>query len=248
MADEKLELALVMPVYNEEGCISQVVKSWLKVLSDLKINFHMIVLNDGSIDGTAGKLAAFSGDKRIEIIKKQNSGHGPTILMGYHKAVKLADWVFQCDSDDEMKAKHFPLLWDKHSQYDALFGIRAGRLQNIPRAFISACSQITVRLLFGKGVVDVATPYRLMRSSLLKQIIAQIPDDTLAPNIIISGALAKAHVRLYNVPVPHEVRKTGVTFMGGGLKTWKFVSQSFIQTLRCRPIINFTEHHKPESL
>jgi len=84
------DLAVVIPVYNEEACINIVIKSWYYMLLDLKIHFLIIVLNDGSQDGTADVLARFADNERISIINKKNSGHGSTILMGYHKTVKIA--------------------------------------------------------------------------------------------------------------------------------------------------------------
>lgn len=230
------ELALVMPVYNEQACIVDVVSSWRDAFAELGIDFLMIVLNDGSTDGTAAVLEAFASDERIDVVNKPNSGHGPTILTGYRRAVTLADWVFQCDSDDEMKPTHFAELWSRRDSHDALFGVRKDREQSFARAIISTTSRMTVRLLYGRSVVDVNTPYRLIRASLLEQIVAQIPKDTFAPNIIISGALAYAGVRIGNRPVPHEGRKTGTV----SIVKWKLVKaaiRSFWQTLRCRPKI-----------
>jgi glycosyltransferase involved in cell wall biosynthesis len=232
----EFDLALVMPVYNEQECIAEVVRSWKTVLSRLGIPYQLIVLNDGSKDHTAEQLAAFAGDPAVVVVNKKNSGHGPTILEGYRMAVERAEWVFQCDSDDEMRAEHFPKLWNSRQQYDALFGIRSGREQNAGRKLISAVSRMTVRTLFGKGVQDVNTPYRLMRAPLLKQVVAQIPADTFAPNVIISGAFAKAGLRLCNLPVPHEGRRTGSVSIVKW-KLWKAAFRSFRQTLRCRPTI-----------
>ncbi len=200
---------MVMPVYNEEDCIREVIDSWREVLTALGISYRLIVLNDGSKDHTAEKLAPLAGNDRLAIINKPNAGHGPTILQGYHLAVDLADWVFQCDSDDEMKAIHFPRLWEQRQNYDVLFGYRLQRKQNLGRKVISGVSRMTVRALFGRGVADVNTPYRLMRSAILRQIIDQIPDDTFAPNVIIAGAFARAKRRMANLPVPHEGRRTG---------------------------------------
>ena len=231
-----LDLAVVMPVYNEQECISQVVRSWMAMLEGLKIRFTMIVLNDGSRDGTAAVLAGLLPDDRLEIVSKPNTGHGPTVLLGYRKAVEAAEWVFQCDSDDEMSPEHFPSLWGLRGDYDALFGVRAGRRQNLARGLISAVSRSTVRLLFGRGVRDVNTPYRLIRSDVLGRIVRQVPDDTLAPNVIISGAIARARLRIRNQPVPHRGRRTGkVSIMKWRL--WKFAVRAFFQTLRRRPTL-----------
>ena len=231
-----LELVVVMPVYNEEECIAPVVASWRNALGELGIDFRIIVLNDGSKDGTRAALQTFADDERIEIINKSNSGHGPTILLGYQQAVDLATWVFQCDSDDEMPPDAFAAFWNRRHKYDALFAIRGGREQPLGRKIISAASRITVRVLFGRGVKDVNVPYRLMRSDILREIIVQIPDDTFAPNVMIAGAIARAKLRLINIRVPYRDRRTGAVSILKW-KLWKVAFKSFWQTLRCRPTL-----------
>ena len=226
------ELGLVMPVYNEVECIVDVVESWRQELNRLDIDYMMIVLNDGSRDGTAEALTCFAGDERITIINKENSGHGPTILLGYCKALQMAHWVFQCDSDNEMKPQSFSGLWEKRERFDALFGVRESRRQNFGRSFISFISRLTVRLLFRDRVIDVNTPYRLMRAEVLCKIVEQIPKNTFAPNVIISGVLSKAGIRVYNHPVPHQGRKTG-TISIVKLKLWKAAIKAFFQTVYC---------------
>jgi glycosyltransferase involved in cell wall biosynthesis len=233
-ASEKLlDLAVVMPAYNECDCIVKVVRSWLKMLSAEGIDFRLIVINDGSTDNTISELEAFRDDPRVEVLNKPNSGHGPTILVGYNKAVEMAEWVFQCDSDDEIRPDHFPILWRSRAQFDALFGIRSDRSQAPSRRLISYVSNLTVRIFFGEGVEDANTPYRLIRAPVLKEIVAQIPPNTFAPNVIISGALAKFGARILNHPVFWELRKTGKV----SIIRWKLaksVMLAFWQTLRCR--------------
>jgi len=220
----KHELALVMPVYNEEECVAEVLRAWHGELSRLGIDFRMIVLNDGSTDRTKEKLAAFASNPHIQIITKRNSGHGPTILQGYHMAVLSAHWVFQTDSDDEISPDHFSSLWSKRHDFDAIFGVRTGRNQNIGRKFISFVSRLTVRLLFGAGCRDVNVPYRLIRTTILQDILEKIPDDTFAPNVIISGALGLCHARILNVPVPFRGRRTGAV----SIVKWKLWRAAFL--------------------
>jgi len=226
-------LALVMPVYNEEECIAEVVESWTSMLDAEKIDYTMIVLNDGSKDRTGEALAAFESNPRVCVINKENGGHGPTILMGYNLAVSIAEWVFQCDSDDEMKPDSFPAMWGMREPYAALFGYRAGRQQPLARKIISATSRKAVGLLFAPGVTDVNTPYRLMRTSYLSDVLARIPPDTFAPNILISGYFAKLEAPIANVPVPHLGRRTGtVSIMK--FKLWKVAFLALRQTLGAR--------------
>jgi dolichol-phosphate mannosyltransferase len=224
------ELTVVMPVYNEQECIVGVVRSWLEELSRLGIDFTIIVLNDGSTDGTKEELSQFGEDQRLCIIDKQNSGHGPTILMGYARAVQLSEWVFQVDSDDEISPGCFYDLWSRRHAYDALFAVRTSRRQGVGRRIISAVSRFTVSLIFGKGVEDVNTPYRLIRSLLLMDLLVGVPVDTFAPNILISGMLVQTHARILNFSVPHTGRKTGATSIVR-YKLWRAALRSFVQTI-----------------
>ncbi len=228
----KCELAVVMPVYNEQSCIREVLSSWRHVLDESGIDFVILVLNDGSTDRTGEILEDFARDERIRVFHQANRGHGPTILEGYRRAVSLAEWVFQCDSDDEVSAECFGRLWEVRRQADAVFGCRLDRRQTLQRKIITLVSRLTVFLLFGRGVRDVNTPYRLMRASVLGRILDHVPADTFAPNLVVSGGLCRLHAQMASVPVPSRPRRSGrVSLVPGGL--WKASIRSFRQTVRC---------------
>lgn len=250
------DLAIVMPVYNEEACAAQVVESWLTVLTDLRVNFLMIVLDDGSTDATAEALDRFSDDTRVRIIRQANAGHGPTILRGYRQAIRLADWVFQCDSDNEMPPESFSQFWKQRAEYDAVLGLRRGRRQNWGRTLVSGCSRLMVRLLFGAGIRDVNTPYRLMRSAMLDPIVQGVPADTFAPNVLISGALIRAGVPILNVPVPCRARRSGHSInpwkLGKGalrsfVETWRYGRQVAAAVQAIRPPAAAHDHQDPSA-
>ena len=229
------DLAVVVPVYNEQDCIAQVLEEWDAILHRLNIDFLIIVINDGSRDTTEASLRRFESHPRMKIVNKANSGHGPTILLGYHEAIRTASWVFQCDSDNEIKAADFAVFWEKRVDYDALFGVRRERVSPLSRRFISACSRLTVAVLFGKGIEDVNVPYRLMKAGKLKQIIQHIPASTFAPNIVIAGAFARSRSRTGNLPVTHHTRQTGKV----SIKKWKLLRVALLclaQTIRLRHI------------
>ncbi|MEN6626055.1 MAG: glycosyltransferase family 2 protein [Candidatus Sumerlaeia bacterium] len=232
MIDQKKqhELVLVMPVYNEEDCIAGVVRQWAEVLERTVPDYKMLVLNDGSRDRTARALEPFANNPKIEIVDKPNSGHGPTILMGYRRAVAEGAWVFQTDSDDEMPAESFPELWGRREDFDFLFGARGGREQSLGRKLISQVSRLAVRLLFKPGVDDVNTPYRLMRAEALAEILPAIPDDAFAPNVIISGLCARRGCRIDNAVVPHRGRRTGSVSIVKW-KLWKSAARALVQTI-----------------
>ena len=227
------ELIVVMPVYNEAACIGAVLDDWSAALCALNIDFEILALNDGSKDDTAQVLARYGSHPRVTVVNKANSGHGPTILQGYRDAAARADWVFQIDSDDEMKPRAFANFWRRRHKYDAIFGVRAAREQDNARRFLSAGSRATIKFLYSRGVRDVNVPYRLMRARTLKPIVAAIPDATFAPNILISGVLGKRRRRVLNLPVIHENRKTGTGSLANS-KIWKIAARALGETLRFR--------------
>lgn len=223
------DLIVIMPVYNEEGCIEYVVKSWLKVLFKLQIDFHILILNDGSTDNTQSIIDKISNDNTTAITKK-NSGHGPTILYGYKHAVARSNWVFQCDSDNEMSHNDFHKIWTQRKNYDVLLGKRMGRSQTPSRKFISKISRFVIRIIFGTGVTDVNVPYRLMKSDLLEKMLPLIPDRTFAPNIILSGLYQLFGAHIFQAEIEHRNRRTGEESIFR-LKLWQASIKAFFQTL-----------------
>ena len=226
----KKELCLVIPVYNESAAIKNVLQSWEDYLSRYSIDFDIHVYNDGSKDNTIDILTKEAQKySNLFIHDKKNSGHGPTILLGYNENKDDYDWIFQIDSDNEMLPDDFIKLWSKRSDYDFLIGKRNHRVQSKARYMISRISRITVSLLFGKTIWDVNSPYRLMRTSAFRNIFPLIPANTLAPNII-SGFIGIKRLKFYETLVNHQCRTTGEV----SIKKWKlfkFAVKAFWQTV-----------------
>ncbi|HVR28898.1 MAG TPA: glycosyltransferase family 2 protein [Thermoanaerobaculia bacterium] len=223
-------LTLVMPVYNEEAAVAGVVRAWAAELDRLGIDYELRVYDDGSRDRSAEVLEALSSEiPRLLVTRHANRGHGPTILRGYREA--RGEWVFQTDSDGEMEPDSFGKLWERRHQHDFLFGVRAGREWTAPRWVMTRASRLAVRALFGRGVEDVNTPYRLMRRQPLARLLAGLPDDLFAPNVILSGLAVRAGLRIWQTPVPHQGRRHGGGSLGSLRKLWKPASRSLRQTI-----------------
>lgn len=223
-------LTVVMPVYNEAAAIGGVVRAWSAELDSLGIDYEMRVYDDGSRDTSAAVLEELSNQvPRLLVTRHSNRGHGPTILRGYREA--RGEWVFQTDSDGEMEPDSFRLLWEKRADYDFLLGIRGGRVWTPPRWVMTRASRLAVRMLFGGGVKDVNTPYRLMRRSALARLLEDLPDDLFAPNVILSGLAVRRGLRVFEVEVPHQGRRTGKASLSGVRKLVKPATRSLRQTI-----------------
>lgn len=225
-------LCVVMPVYNEQEAIGDVLEKWAMAFDALGLDYIIRPYNDGSKDSSLSVMKEKATElKRVEVNDKPNGGHGNTILTGYREAAADGfDWVFQIDSDDEMGPEKFNELWSRRTDYDFLVGIRDGRIQALPRKVISFVSRLCVRIFYGKSVWDVNTPYRLMRVSAFKDFYARIPLATFAPNVILSGLAARYKLRCFETRVPQHERTTGEV----SIKKWKLLkaaAKSFWQTI-----------------
>jgi glycosyltransferase involved in cell wall biosynthesis len=226
------KLAVVMPVYNEEDALCGVMEAWHDRLTQMGVDFRIFAYNDGSTDSTSAKLHALEPRlDRLVVVDQPNCGHGPTILQGYRRAAEGFDWVFQVDSDGEMAPDRFPQLWAKRVSSDFVLGRRAGRVQPLSRKIVSAVSRWTVWLFFGKAVWDVNSPYRLMRTAAFADLFALLPDQTFAPNVVLTGWAAKRGLRTVEMDVEQHDRQTGEV----SIRKWRLLKaavRSLMQTIR----------------
>ena len=226
-------LCVVMPVYNEQEVIGEVLRVWSDALDALGIDYVIRPYNDGSRDASLAVMReAATKLARVDVRDKPNGGHGNTILTGYREASEDGfDWIFQVDSDNEMGPEKFAELWSVRTDRDFLVGIRDGRVQQLPRKVMSAVSRLCVRLFYGKSVWDVNTPYRLMRVSAFRDFYGNIPLTTFAPNVILSGLAGRHRLRCHEIRVPQRDRTTGEV----SIRKWKLceaAARSFVQTVR----------------
>ena len=230
----ELDLAVVMPVYNEEGSIGTVAEAWADTLGRLGIKFEIHVFNDGSRDRTADILAELA--KKIPSLRvhsKPNSGHGATCALAYRSLYQRSEWLFQIDSDNEMGPEWFAKLWSLTSDHDFIVGRRFKRQSPLARNLISLVARLTVNMLYGSCIYDVNVPYRLMRTASFGPCFESIPGDTFAPNLLVSGFAAINELKTVEIHIPHQCRATGEV----SIRSWKLARESLrsiIQTVAYR--------------
>ncbi len=229
----KTQLYIVIPVYNEAEIIKVVIEDWIAVLNKLKISYKLKLYNDGSTDSTLEVLKTLKNQypDYIQLIDKKNSGHGPTILTSYRESLD-AEWVFQVDSDNEIKAHYFADFWNIKDQYDLIIGKRVNRESLLFRKVMTYFSYLVVKLFYGKGIKDVNCPYRLMRTSAFKAIFISIPEDTFAPNIIVSGMASKKKLNIKSFDIQFDTRASGVSSLSSNVpKLLKISIHSFLEVI-----------------
>ena len=223
-----------MPVYNEEKSIIHVLNEWNKVLINSKLNYTICVLNDGSTDKTLNLLDQLKNSiNNLEIINKQNSGHGQTCIFGYKYAIKEgADWILQLDSDGQCDVSFLnTFINNVTDDSENLFGNRKSRDDGFNRVIISKFVSIFTFLSTGFWIKDGNVPYRLMSAKELLKIINRVPEDFHLANILVS-VLLKKESKIIWIPIHFNKRFAGnpsvksFSFIKHGVKLFKQLNQS----------------------
>lgn len=191
-ADELLYV--VMPVYNEEASIGNVVEEWTTALAATGATFRFLILNDGSKDGTAAALDKMAAAQPgvVEVVHKANSGHGQTCIYGYREAIRRsARWIFQIDSDGQCDPRYFAAVWEKRKDHEAVIGKRVDRDDGVARKVISWLCRIATHVATGVDVRDPNVPYRLMRADVLAKTVEGFPTNFNLANILVAVILQK---------------------------------------------------------
>jgi dolichol-phosphate mannosyltransferase len=208
------ELSLVIPAWNEAGTIAATVERWRGLFATLPLAHEILIVDDGSTDGTAGvveHVPSASGTV-LRVVRQDNRGHGAAVRRGYVEA--RGAWIMQIDADDEVGPEPFSRIWSRRGEADLVLGCRTERRQAIVRRAISRGARLVVRLLSGVTIDDVNAPYRLVRREVLTRMLEAIPDGTATPNVAMTWLASRWGLRVVQMPVP-VVRARASGSLGG---------------------------------
>ncbi len=221
-----ISLAVIIPVYNEEKTIGKLIADLKQLFLVLDIDYTIIVINDGSTDGSLATLTKLAEeDKRIRVLNERNTGHGASLLKGYTAAFE-AGMVFQLDSDYQYSLEAFKQLWAEKENYQLLIAEREQKKSSLSRDVISFISRLQTKLLFGGNLHDINSPFRLMNNDMLKQALHQVPPGAFAPNMLISAYCIKNKLPIYrsvcwfNATVAVKKSKLSRQLFTGSIKTF----------------------------
>ncbi len=207
---EQPKIIFVMPAYNEEENIKNVVSDWYPVVE--KYGMNLIVANDGSKDSTYSILRELKKQFPLLIpIDKPNSGHGATLSYLYDYAINNgADYIFQTDSDGQTLPQDFGQMYDKIRDYDFIIGNRKQRQDGFSRVVVTKVLKAVLRIIFGVKVPDANTPFRLMQTERLKEVLKYIPKDFFLTNVAISAVAVKKSEKITFMPITFRTRQGGI--------------------------------------
>lgn len=220
-----------MPAFNEEGAIADAVDEVRQAILDRVEGSELLVVNDGSTDGTGAILDRLAADGRIRVIHRANGGHGPALRTGIEAAG--GTYLFLLDSDRQIPLDGFGDLWAQALECDGVFGVRRNRNDPRSRLWLTLVIRLVVQALFGVSMRDANVPFKLLRRSLWEDARPFIPEDTLAPSLFLALFVGRGGYRVVFADVSHRRRSSGVP----SIRYWKlirFALRGFGQLLHFR--------------
>jgi dolichol-phosphate mannosyltransferase len=207
------ELFVIVPCFEEEQCLESVLQEWIDELDRTGVDYKVLLLDDGSTDGTAALIRRWVQnrlDGRITAIRHANMGHGQTCLAGYRQAcLSGAAWVFQIDSDGQCDPAYFREVWERREGHDVVYGHRLERLDGWQRVLASRLVRAVVRMSTGARCVDANVPYRLMTTNGLLPLVDSVPSGFDLANIALAVQIQRAGWREAQVPIVFRPRAGG---------------------------------------
>ena len=164
------KVSVIFPAYNEEENIEIVVLTSHCLLGEMVDDFEIIIVNDGSTDGTRGIcLGLQQRFANVRVIdKEKNEGYGRALRDGF--AAARFDLIFFSDSDRQFDIVNLKDLLRYIGDYDIVVGFRKNRQDPWRRKFLSWGYHHLAQLLFSINVKDIDCAFKLFRKHIFDRI------------------------------------------------------------------------------
>ena len=201
-------LSIFFPAYNDSGTIASVVIAALRTARRLTPDHEVIVVNDGSADGTAEileELASIYPQVRI-VTHEHNRGYGGALRSGFATATR--ELVFYTDGDAQYDPSEMEALWRRFDQdVDLVNGYKISRSDPLHRIIIGRIYHHLVKTLFRLTVRDVDCDFRMMRRSIFDKV--QLEKNSGVICLEMMKKITDGRFRIAEVPVHHYHRAYG---------------------------------------
>jgi glycosyltransferase involved in cell wall biosynthesis len=222
-------LSVVMPVYNERDTIEQIIPRVLAV----PIRIELIVVDDGSTDGTRDLLTALRQKYEFNLIfQPKNGGKGAALRRGFQEV--KGDLVVIQDADLEYSPEEFPELIELICQgrADVVYGSRfIGRHRVFMFTHYAGNRLLTLitNVLYNTMLTDMETCYKVMRTEVLRAFTLQSNGFGIEPEL--TAKIFKRNYRVYEVPITYDGRGYDegkkITWRDGVVALWVLLKYRF---------------------
>jgi glycosyltransferase involved in cell wall biosynthesis len=194
-----VSISVFLPCYNEQDNVARTVQQALAVLENLKADFEVIIVNDGSCDTTA-QIADEIADRnsKVKVVHHPNNlGYGAALQSGFKAATK--ELVFYTDGDGQFDINEMPPLLPLMAQFDIVSCYRLNRQDPVVRKINAWCWTKLVCLLFGMKIRDIDCAFKLYKRQIFDNI-----------ELSSTGALIDAEIMARATRKGYSVTQKGV--------------------------------------
>jgi glycosyltransferase involved in cell wall biosynthesis len=201
-------LSILMPVYNERERIERAIAEVLA--TELPADFELIIVDDGSTDGTRDILRSREPDDRVRLMEHDhNQGKGAAIQTALREARGEFSCIFDADLeyDPADLALLMPPLLDGRS--NASFGVRAfDGYTSHSFLFVLGNKGVTLacNVLYNVYLHDIMTCHKMIRTDIFRSLPLRSAGFAIEPEI--TARLVQRGERIFEVPVHYRARST----------------------------------------
>jgi glycosyltransferase involved in cell wall biosynthesis len=222
-------LSVVMPVFNERETIEEIVRRVLAV----PVRIELIVVDDGSTDGTREQLVALQDELGFRLIlQERNQGKGAALRRGFEDVT--GDVVVIQDADLEYSPEEYPELVQLicEGRADVVYGSRfIGRHRVFMFSHYLGNRVVTLltNILYNTMLTDMETCYKVMRTEVLRGMDLQSNGFGIEPEM--TAKIFKRGYRVYEIPITYDGRgyEQGkkITWRDGIVALWVLLKYRF---------------------
>jgi len=201
------QLSVVIPVYNEEATIVSVIEKLLDVLQDFSL--EILVVDDGSQDGTAEQIRSFEQHKEIRpLFHVVNQGKGAALRSAF--AQTRGQIIVVQDADLEYDPRDIPGLIQPilNGRADVVFGSRfRGQSQRVHlfwHRVANALLTLFSNMLTNLDLSDMETGYKAFSDNVIRRLT--IRENRFGVEPELTAKVAKLKCRVYEVPISYHGR------------------------------------------
>ena len=230
--DWKGYVSVIVPVYNEAAHVDELVQAILAS----PVKKQIIIVDDGSTDGTREKLRALPSTDDVTIVfHEKNCGKGAAIRTAL--AYARGEYILIQDSDLEYDPQDYAALLAplEEGRANVVYGVRPDRPERGLRFFLGAklLTHLT-NFLYGAGIHDEATCYKVIRRSLLAGMELECRRFEFCPEV--TAKLCRSGEKIAEVPISYHPRSAvegkKIRHSDGWLAIWTLIRYRFVPRRR----------------
>jgi glycosyltransferase involved in cell wall biosynthesis len=228
---QAVKLSILMPVYNEFATLAPAIEEVLGV--DYPCDVELVVVDDGSTDGTRGLYGGLADDPRVSIhLHRHNQGKGAAIRTG--AAVATGDYMIMCDADLEYSPAEIPTLLTQVIMNDetVVYGTRTfGSHNAYSYLYVLGNRVVTTaaNVLFNCYISDLETCFKLIPTALYREL--DIRETGFGMEAEVTGKLLRRGIRPFEVPISYRARSREagkkLTWRDGVQAVWILARERF---------------------